>query len=150
MVFFYLVFFSQNSDNLFSFNKYLNIRIPKLYQEHFFVFFVIMDLSNLKESIYNKEKPNTCRITIPAAQNFGIKRISSFSLICAVYLSAFCYLLTLNLVNFLNGIVHLPFLELSIINFGDIKLRNWSVNSIKPSQTARMCRLAWLYTDDKG
>ena len=41
---------------------------------------------------------------------------------------------------------HLPFLELSIIIFRDIKMPTWSLaNSIKPGQTAWMCRLAWLY-----
>ena len=33
------------------------------------------------------------------------------------------FTLTLNLVNFLNGLVHIPFLELSIINFRDINMR---------------------------
>ena len=33
--------------------------------------------------------------------------------------------LTLNLLNFLNRIIHLPFLGLSIIIFGDIKMRIW-------------------------
>ena len=47
----------------------------------------------------------------------------------------FLYLL-LNLPNFLNGLVHLPVLELSIINVGDIKMKIWiwSANSIKPGQ----------------
>ena len=59
---------------------------------------------------------------------------------------------TLNLLNFLKGITHLPFLELSIIIFTDIKMRNWrwSVNSIESGQTAWKCRLAWLYTGSKG
>ena len=60
--------------------------------------------------------------------------------------------LTLNLINFLNRLVNLPFLELSIINFGDIKLLilRWSANSIEPGQTVQ-CRLTWwLYNDDKG
>ena len=50
--------------------------------------------------------------------------------------------LPLNLLNFLNGIIHLAFLELSNIIFRDI--------SIEPSQAARMCRLAWLYNNGKG
>ena len=57
------------------------------------------------------------------------------------------------LLNFLNGLVHLPFLDLSIINFRDIKLKNWcwSPNSIELGKTAWMCRLAWLYnTAGKG
>ena len=32
-------------------------------------------------------------------------------------------MLTLNLLNFLNGIIHFPFLELSIIIFRDIMMR---------------------------
>ena len=27
---------------------------------------------------------------------------------------------------------------------------SWSANSKESGQTAWMCRLAWLYTDDKG
>ena len=48
----------------------------------------------------------------------------------------------LNLLNFLNVINHLPFLEMCII-FRDVKMRtwNWSINSTEPGQTARMCRL---------
>ena len=43
-------------------------------------------------------------------------------------------------------------LELSIINFGEIKIRiwSWSANSVEPGQIARMCRLALLYTGGKG
>ena len=50
--------------------------------------------------------------------------------------------LTLNLLNFLNGLVHFPFLELSIVIFRNIKMRTWiwSANSIEPGQTAQMCR----------
>ena len=61
-------------------------------------------------------------------------------------------LLTLtNLLNFLNGIIHLTFLELSIVIFRDINMRtcSWSSNSIEPGQTALMCMLAWFYTDSK-
>ena len=32
---------------------------------------------------------------------------------------------TLILLNFLNGLIFLPFLEVSILNFGDFKMRNW-------------------------
>ena len=61
-------------------------------------------------------------------------------------------LLTLTMPNFLNGIFHPPFLELSIIIFSDVKMKtqSWSANSIEPGVTARMCRLAWLYTGGKG
>ena len=56
-------------------------------------------------------------------------------------------LLTLNL---LYEVIHLPFLELSIIVFRDINYQDenlrWSTNSIEPGQTARKCRLTWLYT----
>ena len=60
--------------------------------------------------------------------------------------------LAVKLPNFLNGIIHLSFLELSIISFGYIKMWIWSwpASSIKPGQTARMCRLAWLYTSGKA
>ena len=42
--------------------------------------------------------------------------------------------------NFLNGIIHLPFLNLSIIIFRDFKMKtwSWSVNSIQPSQIAQI------------
>ena len=60
--------------------------------------------------------------------------------------------LTLTMPNFLNGIIRLPILELSIIIFRGIKMRTWSwwANSIELGKTARMYRLAWLYTSDKG
>ena len=35
------------------------------------------------------------------------------------------YSWTLNLLNFFNGIIHLPFLELSLIIFREIKMRTW-------------------------
>jgi hypothetical protein len=56
------------------------------------------------------------------------------------------------MLNILNGFVPLQFSELSFINFRDINLniKSLSANSIEPSQTARMCRLAWLYTGGKG
>jgi hypothetical protein len=40
------------------------------------------------------------------------------------------------------------FLEQYFINFGDVEMKilNWLANSIEPGQTARMYRLAWLYT----
>ena len=56
-------------------------------------------------------------------------------------LKALC--LPLNMLNFLNGIIHISFMELSIINFRDIKMRTWSANSIEPGQTARMCLYWW-------
>ena len=42
-------------------------------------------------------------------------------------------------------------LQPSIIIFRDIKLKtwSWSANSIEPGQTAKICRLAWLYTGGK-
>ena len=56
--------------------------------------------------------------------------------------------LTLTIPNFLNGKIHLTFLELSNIILGRLrwKLGSWSANSIESGQTARKCRLAWLYT----
>ena len=58
----------------------------------------------------------------------------------------------LNLLNFLNGIIHLPFFELNIIIVRDIKFWtwSWSANSIEPGQTAQMYRLAWLYNGSNG
>ena len=55
--------------------------------------------------------------------------------------------LTLNLLNFLNGIIHLPFLELSIINFRVIKMRFRELEDGEPTvqslvRTACICRLA--------
>ena len=54
-------------------------------------------------------------------------------------------LLILNLLNFLNGIIHFPFIELPIINFRDIKMRNCSLsaNSIGPDETARLALYWW-------
>ena len=57
---------------------------------------------------------------------------------------------TLHLMNLLNRIVQLPFLEFSIVNLENIKMRIWLANSIKPGQTAWMCRLTWLYAGGKG
>ena len=52
------------------------------------------------------------------------------------FLEVIC-MLTLNLLNFLNGLFHLPVLELSITVFGYIKMRiwSWSANSIELGQT---------------
>ena len=46
--------------------------------------------------------------------------------------------LTLHGLNFLNGTIQLPLLDLSIIIFRDIKMRtwSWSDSSIEPDQTA--------------
>ena len=57
-----------------------------------------------------------------------------------------------NLLKFLNGIIHLQLSEMSIIIFKDIKMKTWSwpTNSIEPSQTTQMCKLAWLYTGGNG
>ena len=54
--------------------------------------------------------------------------------------------LTLIMPNFLNGIIHLPFLDspLSFLGMSRWKLLSWSANSIEPGQAAWMCRLAWL------
>ena len=62
---------------------------------------------------------------------------------------ACCLLLTLTLLNFLNGIVHLPFLEQFIINIRDVKRRIEFV-SIVPGQTAQVNRLACLFSGDKA
>ena len=51
--------------------------------------------------------------------------------------------LPLKLLNFLNGIIHLLFLKLSIIIFKDIKIRTWSANSIAPGQTAGLALYQW-------
>ena len=55
--------------------------------------------------------------------------------------------LTFFLLNFSNGIIHLPFLDLSFIIFRDIKIKTWlwSANSIESGQTSRMCRMTWFY-----
>ena len=54
--------------------------------------------------------------------------------------------LTLNLLNFLNEIIHFPFLKLFIIIFRNIKIGNWnwSVNSIEPGQQGRQNQLSVL------
>ena len=61
-------------------------------------------------------------------------------------------ILTLNLPNFLNEIIHLPFLALSIIilRISSWELESWWAKSIEPGQNARMCWLAWLYTGSKN
>ena len=50
-----------------------------------------------------------------------------------------------NLLNYLSWIIHLPFLELFITIFSDIKMRtwSWSANSIEPDQTVQICKV-WL------
>ena len=59
--------------------------------------------------------------------------------------------LSLSQLNFLNELVHLPFLGHSIIRFRGIKMRilRWSAKNIESGQTARTCRLAWLYIGGK-
>ena len=61
-------------------------------------------------------------------------------------------ILTLNLLDFLNEIIHISFLALSITIFRDIKMKNWSwsANSIEPGQSAQMGRLAGLYPGGKA
>ena len=61
-------------------------------------------------------------------------------------------LLTLTMPNFLNGIIHLPLFGTVHYRLRDIKMKtlSWPANSIEPGQTARMCRLVWLYTGGKG
>ena len=67
------------------------------------------------------------------------------------YLTFSYYIITPNLLHFWNGIICLPFLELSVIIHRDIKMKtwSWSATSIKPGQSACMCILAWLYPDGK-
>ena len=61
-------------------------------------------------------------------------------------------LLTFNLLNFLNELINIQFLEQSIIIFIDIKMNTWcwSANSIQPGQTVLMCKLSWHYTGGKS
>ena len=40
-----------------------------------------------------------------------------------------CFLLTLTVLNFLNGIIHLSFLKLPIIIFKDVKIKTWKLVS---------------------
>ena len=54
------------------------------------------------------------------------------------------------MLNFLNRLVHCPFLELSITEFVENKVRSWSANSVELGQTLVMCKLALLYTGGKG
>ena len=70
------------------------------------------------------------------------------TIIAVVYHSAYKWnkhaillYLTINLLNSLNGIIHLPFLGLSIFIFRDIEMKtwNWSAYSIEPGKTAWMC-----------
>ena len=69
-----------------------------------------------------------------------------------MHIDDFLYPLILTMPNLLNGIIHLLFSEFSIIIFRDVKMKisSWSTNSIEPGQTARMCRLSWIYTGGKG
>ena len=57
-----------------------------------------------------------------------------------IYILTFLSITSLSAAFFSNGIIHLPFLELSIIILSDIKVRiwSWSANSIEPGQTAQM------------
>ena len=60
-------------------------------------------------------------------------------------------MLIFNLLNFSNGIIHLPFWNCLLSFLRYIKLTTWSLkaNSIEPGQAAWMYRLAWFYTGDK-
>ena len=58
--------------------------------------------------------------------------------------------LTLTMPNFINGKNPPSIFGTTCITFRDMKTQSWSANSIEPGQTARMCRLAWLYTGGKG
>ena len=59
--------------------------------------------------------------------------------------------LPLSLLNFLNTLIHLLFLELSIINFWLSRwgIWSWSTNGIESGHTEWMCRLVCLFTGDK-
>jgi hypothetical protein len=53
------------------------------------------------------------------------------------------------MLNFFNGVDQLPFSELSIINFGYIKLK--SANWMEHGQTGTVCReMCWLNIGGKG
>ena len=62
--------------------------------------------------------------------------------------------LTLNQLNFLNGIMHQQYVEMAnkIINYNDIKLRTISPsnNSKEPSQNVHLFMLVCLYTCGNG
>ena len=53
-----------------------------------------------------------------------------WSVVCSVFCFTSRYVLTLYLLNFLNGIIHLPFMELSIIIFRNSKMKTflWYTN----------------------
>ena len=53
--------------------------------------------------------------------------------------------------NFLNEIIHFPFLEQSVIYIWDTKMRTgiWPANSKQPGHTAVLCMLAWIITGGK-
>jgi hypothetical protein len=57
-----------------------------------------------------------------------------------------CFILTINLLNFLNGLVQLPFLELFIIKFVDIKMKvsSKTANSLEQHNENRVRTVVWL------
>ena len=57
------------------------------------------------------------------------------------------YIITLSLLYFLNGIIHLPFLEMSVVIFKNLKLVS---QLYRAGQTSRIHRPVSLYTGDKG
>ena len=78
----------------------------------------------------------------------------SQSAVCSILLAdqfkKILILITLNMLNVLNGLVHLPFLK-HLPNLY-IKMRNcyWLANSIEPRQNTWACSLAYHVTSDKG
>ena len=48
---------------------------------------------------------------------------------CMTFVCDSLFMLTLFLMNFLNGVIHVPYLELSIIILRDIKVRTWKLVS---------------------
>ena len=75
----------------------------------------------------------TLPLLSPINSNKG--RREHYSVIYAHYIFpvtiSLSHILTLTMPNFLNGIIHLPFLALSIIIFRDIKMKTWTWTIIK-------------------
>ena len=123
----------------------------------YFIYLYIMGRSNVCNiySIFIMELHNWSDFPINQTNRATHKHLLRYKS-CTLYLYNYYFLLTLNLLNFLYGIIHLTILAESIIFFfffggGISKYKTcWSANSIEPGQTARTCMLTRLYTGDKG
>ena len=84
--------------------------------------------------------PGVHRLLIHIWRNIHLKKKTTKTITSAGFIKWTGRALTFYLLNFLNVIIHLPFLKLSSILFRSIKMKtwNWSANSTDPGQTVHM------------